>query len=76
VKVYYRRDHRIPRVPLEENIDMLIAHASKKYVLIYSIIKECGLRPVEVASSTLNEIDLEKGVLSIATAKHGSPREH
>ena len=72
--VRYRRDHRIPRVPLEEKIDMLIAHASKKYALIYTIIKECGLRPVEVASLTLNDVDLEKGVLSIVTAKHGSPR--
>jgi integrase len=74
VKVCYRRDHRIPRVPLEEKIDMLIAHASKKYAVIYSIVKECGLRPVEVASLTLDDIDLEKGILSIRSAKHGSPR--
>ena len=73
-KVRYRRDHRIPRVPLEEKIDMLIAHASKKYALIYSIIKECGLRPVEVSGLTLNDVDLEKGVLSVNTAKHGAPR--
>jgi integrase len=53
---------------------MLIAHASSKYTLMYSIIKECGLRPVEVASLTLNDIDLEKGVLSISSAKHGFPR--
>jgi integrase len=72
--VRYRRDHRIPRVPLEEKIDMLVAHASKKYALIYTIIKECGLRPVEVASLTLNDVDLEKGILSVTTAKHGSPR--
>ena len=74
VKVCYRRDHKVPRVPSEEKIDMLIAHASSKYALIYSIIKECGLRPVEVASLTLNDIDLEKGVLSVNSAKHGSPR--
>jgi integrase len=73
-KVRYRRDHRIPRVPLEEKVDMLIAHASKKYVLIYLIIKECGLRPVEVANLTLGDVNLEKGILSVTTAKHGSPR--
>ena len=38
-----------------KKIDMLIAHASKKYALIYTIIKECGLRPVEVASLSLFE---------------------
>ena len=74
VKVRYRRDHRIPRVPLEAKIDMLIAHATKKYAIIYSMIKECGLRPVEVAGLTLDDIDLEKGILSISSAKHGSPR--
>jgi integrase len=73
-KICYRRDHKVPRVPSEEKINMMIAHASSKYALIYSIIKECGLRPVEVASLTLNDIDLEKGVLSISSAKHGSPR--
>jgi integrase len=74
VRVCYRRDHRIPRVPSEEKIDMLIAHASKKYAVIYSIVKECGLRPVEVTGLSLDDIDLEKGVMSIRSAKHGSPR--
>ena len=64
----------IIEVPLEEKIDMLIAHASRKYALIYSIIKKCGLRPVEVAGLSLDDIDLEKGVLSIRSAEHGSPR--
>jgi integrase len=74
IKVRYRRDHRIPRVPLVEKIDMLIARASKKYAIMYSMINECGLRPVEVAGLTLDDIDLEKGILSVNTAKHGSPR--
>jgi integrase len=61
-------------VPTRENINIIISHASKKYALIYSIIRDTGLRPVEVASLTLNNIDLEKGTLNIKTAKHGSPR--
>jgi integrase len=32
------------------------------------------LRPVEVASLTIDDVDVEKGILSISTAKHGSPR--
>jgi len=73
-KPKYRRDHRVPRVPTEEKINLIIGHASKKYALIYSIIKECGLRPVEVGNLTLNDIDLERGLLSVETAKHGAPR--
>ena len=74
VKGRYRRDHKIPRVPSEEKIDLIIAHASKKYAIIYSIIKECGLRPIEVGNLTPNDIDLEKGLISVYTAKNGEPR--
>ena len=52
----------------------MIAHSSKKYAMIYSIIKECGLRPVEVGNLSLNDIDLEKGSISVYTAKNGEPR--
>jgi integrase len=38
------------------------------------MIKECGLRPVEVAGLTLDDIHLEKGILSVSSAKHGSLR--
>jgi len=38
VKARYRRDHKIPKVPSEEKIDQIIAHSSKKYAIIYSII--------------------------------------
>jgi integrase len=74
VKARYRRDHKIPKVPPEEKIDQIIAHSSKKYAITYSIIKECGLRPVEVGNLSLNDIDLEKGSISVYTAKNGEPR--
>jgi hypothetical protein len=34
VKGRYRRDHKIPKVPSEEKIDLIIAHASKKYAIV------------------------------------------
>jgi integrase len=73
-KPKYRRDHKIPRVPTEEKINLILGHASKKYAIIYKIAMECGLRPVEIGNLTLNDIDLEKGLLSVNSAKHGNPR--
>jgi integrase len=74
VKPKYRRDHKLPRVPTEEKINLIIGHASKKYVIIYKIAMQCGLRPVEIGNLTLSDIDLEKGMLSVYSAKNGVPR--
>jgi integrase/recombinase XerD len=43
-------------------------------VIVYRLAMECGLRPVEIGNLTLNDIDLEKGLVSIVSAKHGNPR--
>jgi integrase len=66
--------NRIPRVPTEDKINLILGHASRKYVLIYKIAMECGLRPVEIGNLTVNDIDLEKGLISVYSAKHGNPR--
>jgi integrase len=73
-KPKYRRDHKIPTVPTEEKLNLILGHASRKYALIYSIIKECGLRPIEISNLTLRDIDLEKGTVSVYSAKYGNPR--
>jgi integrase len=73
-KPKYHRDHKIPKVPTQEKINLILGHASKKYVIIYKIAMECGLRPVEIGNLTLNDIDLEKGLLCVNSAKHGNPR--
>jgi integrase/recombinase XerD len=53
---------------------LILGHASQKYVIVYRLAMECGLRPVEIGNLTLNDIDLEKGLVSIVSAKHGNPR--
>jgi integrase len=70
----YSREHKIPSVPTKENISIIIAHASKKYALIYSIIRDTGLRPVEVSNLSPMVIDLDKGSMNVETAKHGKQR--
>ncbi len=73
-KPRYCKVNRIPRVPTEEKINLILGHASRKYVIIYKIAMECGLRPVEIGNLTLNDINFEKGIISVFSAKHGNPR--
>jgi integrase len=70
---YYARD-KLPRIPLEKTLDMLIASASPSLALKLSISKETGLRPVELVALKVKDVDLEKKRVYPATAKHGSAR--
>jgi len=65
---------KLPKIPTEDNLNMLIANASKKLALAISISKDTGLRPIEVMNLTLKDVDIEKRYIYPATAKHGSPR--
>jgi integrase len=73
-KPKYHRDHKLPYVPSKEELGLFISHASPRYSLIYSIMKDTGMRPVEVSAIKVDDIDLEKGIISVQTAKHGQPR--
>lgn len=73
-KPKYHRDHKLPYVPSKEELCLFISHANPKYSMIYSIMKDTGLRPVEVSAIEHDDIDLEKGIISVRTAKHGQPR--
>jgi integrase len=70
---YYARD-KLPRIPLEKTLDMLIASASPSLALKLSISKETGLRPVELVNLKVKDVDLENKLVYPATAKHGSAR--
>ena len=65
---------KLPKIPTKAKLEMLIANASKKLALAMSISKDTGMRPIEVMNLTPKDIDLEKGFVYPATAKHGSPR--
>ncbi len=70
---YYARD-KLPRIPEERVIDMIIAASSPKLAVKLSISKETGLRPVELLALKVKDVDLTKGIIYPATAKHGSAR--
>ena len=70
----YKREARLPRIPSEKYIDMLIAHAPEKLSIMIAISKETGLRPIELCNLKVRDIDFERGLVHPSTAKHGSAR--
>jgi integrase len=73
-KPKYIREERITRVPREEDINKIIGHAKLKYAVAYSMIRDIGIRPVELGNLKVKDIDLETGEVYPTTAKHGEGR--
>ena len=73
-KPVYKRSRRLPNVPRTEQVNKIIAHAGRKYSMIFSILRDTGLRPVELHRLTLKNIDLHKGIIHPETAKSGNAK--
>ena len=73
-KPFYERYDKRPKIPSEQRIEMLIAHANKRLALILSIIRDLGTRPIELTWLKLKDVDLETGIVNITTAKFGVGR--
>jgi len=73
-KPKYHEHPKMPKIPLEAKIDLIIAEAPLKLRTAIAISKDTGLRPVELMRITLRDVDLQNGAIYPETAKHGSPR--
>jgi integrase len=73
-KPKYIREERVTRVPREEDINKIISHAKPKYAVAYSIIRDVGIRPIELGMLRVKDIDIESGEVYPTTAKHGAER--
>jgi integrase len=74
-KPVYRKSESPIKVPTEENIDHIIDNVlSLKRKVAYGILKDTGIRPIELHNLKLENIDLERGLIYIRSAKHGNPR--
>ncbi len=69
-KPFYDRYDKLPKIPSEEKLNMIIARSSKEFALILSMMKDLGTRPVEITWLKVKDIDLEKGIVTITSAKH------
>jgi len=66
---------KLPKIPTTERVNMIIAETRcLKHALSFSIIRDSGIRPIELHKLTLKDIDLEKGILYPKTAKMGNAR--
>jgi integrase len=73
-KPIYLRSSSLKKLPLESDIDLIISHAMPKSTIAYRLVKECGLRPIEVERLRLKDIDLNSGVVYPEIAKGSEPR--
>jgi integrase len=73
----YPKDTKIPYVPLEKDIDILIAgFKNSKYPPMLQLLKESGFRPEEAFRLTPNDFDLEQKICTLnKPAKHSLPRQ-
>ena len=74
-KPNYKREDPVITLPTEERIDRIIQSCNLRHQIEFSLMKECGLRPIEICKLTLKVLDLEKGIISIKTAKGGRSRQ-
>ena len=73
-KPKYKYSKKLPYIATTEQINKIISNCRRKYALILSILRDTGLRPIELHRLTLKDIDLEKGNITTASAKDGNPR--
>jgi integrase/recombinase XerD len=69
-KPFYDRYDKLPKIPSEEKLNMIIARSSKQFALVLSMMKDLGTRPIELTWLKVKDTDLEKGVVTIRRAKH------
>jgi len=74
-KPIFQRTQRLPNVPTKEQIALVKGEANPRDALIFSLLEEWGLRPIELYQTRVRDVNLERGTNNIETAKWGSPRK-
>lgn len=74
IRPKYRSAQKMPKIPTEEKLNMIISASRPRLALKLLISKETGMRPIEVTRLRVRDVDLETGNLHPSTAKHGSGR--
>jgi integrase len=61
-KPFYQRYNKLPKISSEAKLNMIVASASRKFALIFSMMKDLGTRPIELTLLKVKDIDLEMGL--------------
>lgn len=73
-KPFYKATRKLPFIPLEREIDDLIAGCNKYVATFLQIAKETGARAGEIYSLKWTDIDFENRTLNITPEKRSNPR--
>jgi len=74
-KPNYRRIEKLPFIPLESEVDQLIAGVGKKAATFLQLIKETGIRPGEAWNLKWTDIDTTRCTVTITPEKNSNPRQ-
>jgi len=69
-KPFYKRYDKLPKIPTEEKLDLLIAKCERRMSLFLAMSKDLGTRPVELTWLKISDINLNNGIVNITGAKH------
>jgi integrase len=76
-KPRYRREDRVPFIPLESEIDQLIAGSTSKVAAFLQLLKETGMRPGEEWTLKWTDIDIQRNAVNdssiLVTSKPTKP---
>lgn len=71
----YKIHRKLPFIPLESEIDALIAGSGKKTAALLQLLKETAMRVGEAARLLWTDVDLERCTISVNNPeKNGNPR--
>ena len=71
----YKRVDKLPFIPLESEIDQLIAGSGKKLATFLQVMKETGARCGEVWRLKWTDIDFQRRIITITPEKGSKPRQ-
>ena len=71
----YTPEAKTIKIPTKEKLLMLIASTKKPLSTKLTLSMESGLRPIELCTLKVKDIDLEQRLVYPTTAKHGAPRK-
>jgi len=69
-KPFYTRYDKLPKIPTEQKLNMLISNAGTRMALFLSMSKDLGTRPIELTWLKVKDTNLENGIVNITSAKH------
>jgi integrase/recombinase XerD len=65
---------KLPFIPTEEELDLLIAHCSIRMATVLQTLKETGIRIGELTQLTPADLDTQRKTMSITPEKGSNPR--